>query len=109
MKTFEKAQQALRRHLLKNKTQVRKDLERMRSMSNGNDIHSYLNVLNKAYSFGEVHVKNPVPYTVCLSDEFEEYFHFESYFDAIFLAPPDNNKNKRKKKDSVINQSLFFC
>ena len=47
MKAIEKAKIALKKHLLENKEQVRLDLEKMREISTGIDMSSYVENLNK--------------------------------------------------------------
>lgn len=56
MKALEKAKLALRKHLLENKEQVKSDLQRMRGISNGMGMSSYIENLSNSFSIENIEV-----------------------------------------------------
>ena len=57
IKEYQKAKIALRKHLLDNKEQVRLDLERMRKISTGIDMSSYIENLSNSFSIENISIE----------------------------------------------------
>jgi hypothetical protein len=72
MKAIEKAKIALRKHLLDNKEQVRLDLERMRKISTGIDMSSYIENLSNSFSIENISIEKEKSFDYSL-DEVDTY------------------------------------
>lgn len=108
MKAIEKAKIALRKHLLENKEQVRLDLERMRKISTGIDMSSYIDNLSNSFSIENISIEKEKSFDYSF-DEVDTYGIVEEMNSCYEWYPPDNfNNTKNNKKDSNILLESFF-
>ena len=106
MKAIEKAKLALRKHLLDNKEQVKLDLDRMRGISNGIDMFSYIENLSKSFSIEKIEVYQDKNFDYSF-DEIDTYGIIED-LKSYEWYPPDTYSRERNKKDSDILSESFF-
>jgi hypothetical protein len=107
MEALEKAKLALRKHLIENKDIVRKDLDRMRELSEGVDIFTYVDKLSDAFSFETVTTIKEVKYEYTFH-EVDCYEIFNKLLISDLYSPPEEPKHHKSKKDLEISSRSFF-
>ncbi|MCG8860076.1 hypothetical protein [Tenacibaculum finnmarkense] len=107
MKAIEKAKIALRKHLLENKEQVRLELEKLRKISTGVDMPSYIDNLSNSFSIENISIEKEgkIDYSF---EEIETYRILEEIESCYEWYPPDINIKNNNKKDSNILLESFF-
>jgi hypothetical protein len=108
MKAIEKAKIALRKHLLKNKEQVRLELEKLREISTGIDMNSYVENLSNSFSVENISIEKQrkIDYSF---EEIDTYGIIEDIKSCYEWYPPGNiNTKDNNKKDSNILLESFF-
>jgi len=107
MKAIEQAKIALRKHLLDNKEQVKADLEKMREISKGIDIFSYIENISNAFAIENAEIVNQeiLEYSF---EEIELYGLIEGLDSCYEWYPPDILLKDNNKKDSDILSESFF-
>ena len=109
MKALEKAKIALRKHLQENKDKVKADLERLREISNGTDVFSYLENLSEALSMEKIEVLNNDSIGSAFDDlKIDTYGAIDEFNTLYEWMPPDNVLNDYNNKSSEILSELFF-
>lgn len=107
MKAIEKAKIALRKHLLDNKEQVKLDLEKMREISNGMDMSSYLENLSSSFSVENIEIYQDKNFEYSF-DEIDTYGLIDELKPCYQWYPPDISLIENNKKDSDILSESFF-
>lgn len=107
MEALEKAKLALRKHLLANRDRVLSDLEEMRKKSEGNDIFNYVENLSESFSWSDVSTCKEVVYEYSFPD-IDYYNVIDQVMDNLLYSPPENRKNKNRKKGPEILSGSFF-
>lgn len=107
MKTIDKAKLALRKHLLDNKEQVKLDLEKMREISKGMDMSSYIENLSSSFSLESIEVYQDRSFDYSF-DEIDTYGIIEDSKSCNEWYPPDTSSAEGSKKDSDILSESFF-
>ncbi|MFD1293847.1 hypothetical protein ACFQ5N_08375 [Lutibacter holmesii] len=107
MKAIEKAKIALRKHLLENKEQVKLDLEKMRKISIGTDVFSYIENLSNSFSIANISISQEknIDYSF---DEIDTYGIINEQKSCYEWYPPDIGLIENNKKDSDILSESFF-
>ena len=107
MKALEKAKLALRKHLLENKEQVQSDLQRMREISKGMDMSSYIENLSSSFSIENIEVSQDKNFDYSF-DEIDTYGLIDELKSCYEWYPPDISLIESNKKDSDILSESFF-
>ena len=107
MKALEKAKLALRKHLLENKEQVKADLKRMREISKGMDMSSYIENYTSSFSLENIEIIQDEKFDYSF-DEIDSYGLIEELTLSYEYYPPDTTLIENNKKDSDILSESFF-
>lgn len=108
MKAIEKAKIALRKHLLNNKEQVKSDLNKMREISKGMDMYSYIDNLSSSFSIENIEISQNKEFDYSF-DNIDTYRIIEDLNYHYEWCPPDPSLIENKKKDSdKISESFFL-
>lgn len=109
MKAIEKAKIALRKHLLENKEQVRLDLEKMREISTGIDMSSYVENLSNSFSIENISIEKEEAFDYSLG-EIDTYGIVDEIKSCYEWYPPGNfnNKDNNKKDSNILLESFFL-
>ncbi len=109
MKAIEKAKIALRKHLLENKDQVKSDLEKMREISQGMDMSSYIENLSSSFSIENIEVYQDKSFEYSF-DEIDSYGIVDELKYCYEWYPPDRSSliTNNKKDSDILSESFFF-
>jgi hypothetical protein len=110
MTTLEKAKEALKKHILENKEQVRKDLKEIRLRSKGDSYYNYLNNVSDNYFYTKINTKPKLKYSILdqFSDYYINYITIKYLEESNWRKKPKEKELKNIKKDSLIFSRVFF-
>lgn len=108
MKAIEKAKLALRKHLLENQDQVKLDLAKMREVSNGTDISSYIDNLSNSFSIENIKISQEKSFDYSF-EEIDIFGIIDEIKSCYEWSPPgialiENNEKGSEK----LSESFFF-